>query len=84
MRAIVFYCMVSFGLFSCSKSGGSTPALLAPSNLMVNATVNSDNSGNVSFTATASNAVSYEFDYGNGIFEIAVVPVLPFAVTLTV
>jgi YD repeat-containing protein len=61
--------MVSFGLFSCSKSGGSTPALLAPSNLMVNATVNSDNSGNVSFTATASNAVSYEFDYGNGIFE---------------
>jgi YD repeat-containing protein len=23
----------------------------------------------VSFTATASNAVSYEFDYGNGIFE---------------
>ncbi len=69
MRAIVFYCMVSFGLFSCSKSGGSTPALLAPSNLMVNATVNSDNSGNVSFTATASNAVSYEFDYGNGIFE---------------
>jgi YD repeat-containing protein len=36
---------------------------------MVNATVNSDNSGNVSFTATASNAVSYEFDYGNGIFE---------------
>ena len=69
MRAIVFYCMVSFGLFSCSKSGGSTPALLSPSNLMVNATVSSDYSGNVSFTATASNAVSYEFDYGNGIFE---------------
>lgn len=69
MRAIVFYCMVSFGLFSCSKSGGSTPALLAPSNLMVNATVNSDNSGNVSFAATATNASTFEFDYGNGVFE---------------
>jgi beta-glucanase (GH16 family) len=31
--------------------------------------VNTDNSGNVSFTATATNANTYEFDFGNGIFQ---------------
>ena len=55
---------------SCGKDKGNgnsnnTP----PSNLTVNAVVATDNSGNVSFTASASNAVSYEFGYGNGIFQ---------------
>jgi beta-glucanase (GH16 family) len=35
----------------------------------VNAIPSTDNSGNVSFTATAINAVSYEYDFGNGVFQ---------------
>lgn len=54
---------------SCKKdknpSGNNTP----PSNLTVSAVVSTDNSGNVAFTATATNAVSYDFDYGNGVFQ---------------
>ena len=41
----------------------------APTNLTVNAIVNSDNSGNVAFTASATNAVSYDFDFGNGVLQ---------------
>ena len=52
---------------SCHKKG-STPANPAPTNLTLNAVVSTDNSGNVSFTASATNAVTYDFDYGNGIF----------------
>ncbi len=62
---------------SCSKGnsgsgggGGSTPT--APTNLVVTATPSTDGSGNVSFTATATNAVTYIYEYGNGV--IATVP----------
>jgi hypothetical protein len=68
MRVGIFLCLISFGLLSCNKSGGTTPAL-TPTNLVVNATVNPDNSGNVSFASSATNAVSYEYDFGNGIFS---------------
>lgn len=72
----IFYLLVSgiaFLNYSCSKSnstggGGS----VAPSNLVVNATVSTDNSGNVSFVATATNAVTFDFDYGNGVFQTVV------------
>jgi len=43
-----------------------------PSNLTVTAQVSADNSGTVSFAATATNAVSYDFDFGNGVFSTAV------------
>lgn len=69
MRVGIFLCLISFGLLSCNKSGGTPPAL-TPTNLVVSATVNSDNSGNVSFVSSATNAVSYEYDFGNGVFEI--------------
>ena len=72
MKRIIY--LLASGLvllnYSCSKSnstggGGS----VAPSNLVVNATVSTDNSGNVSFTASATNAVTFDFDYGNGVFQ---------------
>jgi beta-glucanase (GH16 family) len=62
---------ILLGLFSCSKKTDPAPQNPAPSNLVVNANVSTDNSGNVSFTATATNAVSYEYDFGNGIFQTA-------------
>lgn len=71
----IFYLLVAVSILfisSCSKSsgtGGGGGGTIAPSNLVVNATVSTDNSGNVSFTASATNAVSYDFDYGNGIYQ---------------
>jgi beta-glucanase (GH16 family) len=57
-------------LASCSKgSSGNGNTQTAPSNLMVTATPSTDGSGNVAFTATATNAVSYVYEYGNGIIE---------------
>lgn len=56
--------------FSCKKkeSTGNTDA--APSNLTLNAVVSTDNSGNVEFTAAATNAATYEYGYGNGVFAL--------------
>ncbi len=53
---------------SCGKSDTQGNNNTPPSNLTVNASVSTDNSGNVSFTASATNAVTYDFDYGNGVF----------------
>lgn len=56
-------------LLSSCKKKNSSDEKPAPSNLNVSAVVSTDNSGNVAFTATASNAVSYDYDFGNGIFQ---------------
>jgi beta-glucanase (GH16 family) len=61
-------------LFSCLLIGAcgekeTPPNNTPPSNLTVTAQVNPDNSGTVSFSATATNAVSYDFDFGNGIYS---------------
>ena len=63
----LFLTLFSLLVNSCSK--GDTPETIAPSNLVVNANVSNDNSGNVTFSATATNAVSYEFDFGNGTYQ---------------
>ncbi len=64
----VLFAVAMLIINSCSKGGSSGGGSVAPSNLVVSATVSTDNSGNVTFTATATNAVTYDFDYGNGIF----------------
>jgi PKD repeat protein len=61
---IVFACILA----ACSKAGTDT-AKTAPSNLVINTTISTDGSGNVDFTATATNATSYLFDFGNGIAQ---------------
>lgn len=68
-RSSFIFIFLAVVFSSCGK--GITPAInnIPPSNLNVSATVSIDNSGNVSFIATATNAVSFEFDYGNGIFS---------------
>lgn len=62
---------MSFWFLGCSKGGegGSGTTDVGPSNLIVTPTVSTDNSGNVSFIATATNAVSYEYDFGNGQYQ---------------
>ncbi|HJW18310.1 MAG TPA: family 16 glycosylhydrolase [Flavisolibacter sp.] len=65
-----FYILaILIGLLSCSKKSDPAPQNTAPVNLVVSANVSTDNSGNVAFTATATNAVSYEYDFGNGVFQ---------------
>ena len=64
----IFY-LIFFLIISCKKEGGGESVPL-PSDLVFTADVSSDNSGNVTFRASATNATTYEFDLGNGIFKI--------------
>jgi len=68
---IVTFALLSVLFFSvaCGKKSTEKPSDTAPSALTVQAKINADSSGNVSFTATATNAVSYDYDFGNGIFQ---------------
>jgi beta-glucanase (GH16 family) len=71
LRISVLVLLVS-AFAACSKSsagsgGGTTD--IAPTNLTVTPVVTTDNSGNVSFTAGASNAVTYDYDFGNGVYQ---------------
>lgn len=68
---LLMTCLLSFWFLGCSKGGegGSGTTDIGPSNLSVTPTVSTDNSGNVSFIATATNAVSYEYDFGNGQYQ---------------
>jgi beta-glucanase (GH16 family) len=72
MKAMAIVFLVSLlSLFSCSKNTGTGVAGIAPSDLTLSAIVSADNTGNVTFTATAINAVTYDFDFGNGVFQTA-------------
>lgn len=51
---------------ACSKTSTPPPAVITPSNLVIKATVSQDGTGSVDFKATAENAVSYKFEFGNG------------------
>ncbi len=53
---------------SCKKENNNTVSIV-PANLTVNAVASTGGTGNVSFTATATNAVVYDFEYGDGIVE---------------
>ena len=50
---------------SCSKTGSKGTPAVAPTGLTISAVVSNDSSGNVVFTASATNAVSYSFNFGD-------------------
>lgn len=54
---------------ACGKKSPAPPPDTAPTNLTIQATVNADSSGNVSFVASATGAVTYDYDFGNGVFQ---------------
>lgn len=62
LLAIIFFAAV---LSSCKKDKTTSNGIV-PENLTVTATPSTDGSGNVSFTATATNAVSYDYEFGDG------------------
>jgi beta-glucanase (GH16 family) len=68
--AVIVCCL--FMVLCCKKGGSGGTTKTAPTNLVINSTVSTDGSGNVSFTATAVNAVSYIYEFGNG--DIKTVP----------
>jgi len=53
-------------LMSCGDDDPVAPTAVTPSNLSVISEVSSENSGLVTFTATATNANYYHFDFGDG------------------
>jgi beta-glucanase (GH16 family) len=70
MKSLKLYTIGILVLLACGKknsTGGTTAT--PPTNLTVSATVSTDNSGNVSFTASATNANTYDYDFGNGVFQ---------------
>ena len=63
---IIFFMSVFIG--SCKKETSAVvePVLITPTNLVITATVSTDGSGKVAFTAKADNANFYRFEFGNG------------------
>lgn len=54
----------------CGKTDSPGTNNTAPTNLTLSAVVSTDSSGMVTFTSSASNAVSYNFNFGNGVTQI--------------
>ncbi len=54
---------------ACSKKNSSGSAGVSPIDLNISAVVSTDSSGNVSFTASATNAVTYNYNFGNNITQ---------------
>ncbi|MDQ6813446.1 MAG: family 16 glycosylhydrolase [Bacteroidota bacterium] len=57
------------GFSYCSKNSSSDSSNPAPFNLSIIATVSTDSSGNVTFKSTATDAVSFDYDFGNGVVQ---------------
>jgi beta-glucanase (GH16 family) len=55
-----------FVLCSCKKGGSNNSTQTAPANLVIKSIIAADSSGAVAFTATADNAISYFYEFGNG------------------
>ena len=62
LKLFAFGIMVLLAACGKKNSTGGTTAT-PPTNLTVSATVSTDNSGNVSFTASATNANTYDYDF---------------------
>lgn len=70
MKRMLLFLFPLLAVFSsCGKKEAAPPATPAPTNITLTAVVNPDKSGNVNFTAAANNATTYEFDFGNGIYQ---------------
>ncbi len=71
MKKILFACITIIAFLEACGGGSKNvvPPNNPPTNLTVNAVVVADSSGNVNFTASANNAVSYDFNFGDGVIQ---------------
>ena len=74
----ILFCFFIF--IGCKKTdnGGNT----TPTNLVIITDISSDGSGTVAFTATADNAVSYDYEFGNGEVRTVVSGIVTYIYTL--
>lgn len=68
LSSLIISVAVLFG--ACSKNNDGPAAASPPQTLAVSATVNPNNSGDVAFTASAVNASTYKFEYGDGTTQV--------------
>ena len=66
LKSTVTLLILFFVLASCKKAGADSATKTPPSNLAITAIVSADGTGKVNFTATAENAISYAYEFGNG------------------
>ncbi len=69
LKASFFILLVAVFAACGKKSSGNATPTNPPTGLDMTSKISADASGNVTFTATATNVVSYEFDFGNGIYQ---------------
>ncbi|CAL1516717.1 hypothetical protein MMC2321_00440 [Chitinophaga sp. MM2321] len=67
MTGIMMALLISIA--GCGKNDSKPVVPVAPTHLVVKAVVNTDSSGVVAFTAVAENAVTYDYDFGNGTYQ---------------
>lgn len=79
----IFAIVSLFMIFSCSKKSDSGTTDNTPTNLTLNAVVSSDNSGNVTFTAAATNAVLYTYDFGNSSSQVSTTGIVTYKYSST-
>lgn len=71
MKMLLSYLFsIAVMISGCSKSANDTGSQTPPQALSVNAVINSNNSGAVTFIATAVNASTYRYDYGDGATQL--------------
>lgn len=57
---------IAFLFSSCQDDDLGLEAMMVPSNIVVNTDISTDGSGIVEFTVSADNAISYQFNFGDG------------------
>ncbi len=78
MKKNFWFMIMLAGMAACTKKNKAGDSNIPPTNLVINASVSNDSSGNVAFTATATNAISYFFDFGNGVNQIVTFGVITY------
>lgn len=71
---ILFFLGVSIGLSSCQEEEPSLETLLVPTNLQVSSTVRDDQSGNVTVTPSAENALNFQVFFNAGDDPVSISP----------
>ena len=69
-KLLISFAFLLLVITSCSKPDAGEENI-APANLTITADISADSSGAVAFTASATNAIAYTFDFGNSATEVS-------------
>jgi beta-glucanase (GH16 family) len=66
----IFTLLLFITTVSCKKAGSEGAITkVAPADLTISATASTNGTGEVAFVATATNAVTYDYEFGNGVVQ---------------